>query len=365
MAKVSIIIPVYNGENYLQKSLESATNQTLSDIEILCINDCSKDNSLKKLEEYASKDSRIKIINSPINQGQSKSKNIAIKEANAEYILFLDQDDWLDKQTCELTYNQAITNNNDIVLFDFNFYYEDKNKYLQEKIQIEAFKEYYDYAQITLKDLNHDYFRSGWSWRCLYKKSLILENNIVFPEVNGFVDDVPFFFKSLINTNNISIINKPLYTHWENKKSTTYLHPELWYEIFDSREDVLNYILSSPQYKSFIKPFLIYYIRTIMYWFDEYEKKQISKNIKPQFYKKMQEAFIKINSQFTLNDIEEYIDYHSYKQILKYNYKTYCIKTFFEQIFSVYKKITPFGEHFRITILGIHLSIRNKGKKNK
>ena len=89
MAKVSIIIPVYNGEKYLVKSLESAMNQTLSDIEILCINDCSKDNSLKKLEEYASKDSRIKIINSTINQGQSKSKNIAIKESTAEYILFL------------------------------------------------------------------------------------------------------------------------------------------------------------------------------------------------------------------------------------------------------------------------------------
>ena len=89
MPKVSVIIPVYNTENYLRKCLDSVINQTLDDIEIICINDCSTDNSLNILKEYASKDERIKIIEFKENKGASVARNTGIAESNGEYIGFL------------------------------------------------------------------------------------------------------------------------------------------------------------------------------------------------------------------------------------------------------------------------------------
>ena len=95
MPKISVIVPVYKVEKFLPKCLESLINQTLKDIEIICINDGSPDNSLKILEEYAKKDSRIKIINQK-NAGPSVARNNGMSAASGEYIGFVDSDDWID-----------------------------------------------------------------------------------------------------------------------------------------------------------------------------------------------------------------------------------------------------------------------------
>ena len=95
MAKISIIVPVYNTEKFLEKCLNSLINQTLKDIEIICINDGSTDNSLQILEKFANKDKRIQIINQT-NSGPSIARNIGIKKAVGEYIGFVDSDDWVD-----------------------------------------------------------------------------------------------------------------------------------------------------------------------------------------------------------------------------------------------------------------------------
>ena len=97
MPKVSVIIPIYNTEKYLRKCLDSVCNQTLSDIEIICVNDCSTDNSLEILEEYASKDNRIKLIDFKENKGAAVARNAGIDEAKGEYIGFVDSDDFVDE----------------------------------------------------------------------------------------------------------------------------------------------------------------------------------------------------------------------------------------------------------------------------
>lgn len=115
MPKVSIIVPVYNVEKYLRKCLDSLINQTLKDIEIICVNDGSKDNSPKILEEYAKIDNRIVVINQE-NSGQSVARNKGIGIAKGEYIGFVDSDDWLDLDFFEKLYSSAIKNNADIAL---------------------------------------------------------------------------------------------------------------------------------------------------------------------------------------------------------------------------------------------------------
>ncbi|MDR2426988.1 MAG: glycosyltransferase [Endomicrobium sp.] len=104
--KVSVIIPIYNIEKYLAHCLDSITNQTLKDIEIICVNDGSTDNSPMILEQYASKDSRIKIINTQ-NYGLPSARNSGLKKAAGEYISFIDGDDWVDLNFLETLYSAA------------------------------------------------------------------------------------------------------------------------------------------------------------------------------------------------------------------------------------------------------------------
>lgn len=112
---VSIIIPVYNVSNYLTTCLESVINQTYKDLEIICINDGSADNSLEILKEYASKDKRIIIIDKK-NAGVSAARNDGIEKSSGEYIFCMDSDDYIDNDFIEVFYNNAKKNNSDLVV---------------------------------------------------------------------------------------------------------------------------------------------------------------------------------------------------------------------------------------------------------
>ena len=114
MVKVSIIVPVYNVENYIERCLKSLVNQTLKDIEILIINDGTPDNSIEICEKYAKNDNRIKIFNKE-NEGLGLTRNYGIERATGEYIAFVDSDDYVTLDMCENLYNAAIENNADIV----------------------------------------------------------------------------------------------------------------------------------------------------------------------------------------------------------------------------------------------------------
>lgn len=105
--KVTIVIPVYNNENYLDRSIQSVLNQTLQDIEIICIDDASTDNSLEVLKKYSKKDNRLKIIHFDENKGPSISRNTGINLANGEFIGFMDSDDYIDKEYFEKLYGYS------------------------------------------------------------------------------------------------------------------------------------------------------------------------------------------------------------------------------------------------------------------
>ena len=123
-AKISIIIPVYNVEKYLAECLDSCINQTLHDIEIICINDCSPDNSQKILEEYAAKDSRIKIINHKVNTRQGGARNTGIENASGEYVWFVDSDDFIALNACQLLYDTAKQYDLDMLNFNLISFYD-------------------------------------------------------------------------------------------------------------------------------------------------------------------------------------------------------------------------------------------------
>lgn len=116
MAKVSVIIPVYNVDKYLSKCLDSVIAQTCSDIEIICVNDGSTDNSAQILSEYSNRDSRIKMITKP-NGGLFSARHVGMVSAAGEYLLFVDSDDWIEKTLVEKTLNKITETGADVVIF--------------------------------------------------------------------------------------------------------------------------------------------------------------------------------------------------------------------------------------------------------
>lgn len=132
--KISLIIPIYNVEKYLPECLDSCINQTLENIEIICINDCSPDNSLSIINEYKQRDTRIKLINHKTNMGLGAARNTGLKYAHGEYVWFVDSDDFIEKEACQLLYDTASKNHVDILLFQLKTFYDnlDKRIYIED-----------------------------------------------------------------------------------------------------------------------------------------------------------------------------------------------------------------------------------------
>ena len=115
---ISIIIPIYNLEKYLAECLNSCINQTLKNIEIICVNDCTPDNSRSIAENFAKRDTRIKIIDHEINKGLGAARNTGVKHANGEYIWFVDSDDFIAENACQLLYDTAKQHDVEVLCFD-------------------------------------------------------------------------------------------------------------------------------------------------------------------------------------------------------------------------------------------------------
>ena len=221
MLKVSIIIPVYNTEKYLRKCLDSVCNQTLQDIEIICVNDCSTDDSLEILKEYASNDNRIKIINFTENKGAAVARNTAIEQAKGEYIGFVDSDDYVDLDFYEKLYSKAKETNADI----------SKGCLWQTKYANQTLKEINDFSKIkNNKFVFYYYFTTA-----IYKSIVIKEKNIRFPEKIKHLED-PFFLTLMVyNSKKITFVDSvKYYYNLDNDTSTTNN------KSFQSLQDIIN-----------------------------------------------------------------------------------------------------------------------------
>ena len=208
MPKISVIIPVYNVEEYLPRCLESVCNQTLPDIEIICINDASPDNSLEILKTYANRDARIKIIDFKENQGVSIARNTAINQAQGEYIGFVDPDDWVDLDFYENLYNKALKNKADIVKADI------KEICMNNTIKKDIFN-----INQKLQDSKWHFFT--FFWDAIYRKNLILENRISFdPKLTNGEDGV-FLTETLSKAQKIYHIDNTYYNVFKRENSAS------------------------------------------------------------------------------------------------------------------------------------------------
>ena len=210
--RISVLIPVYNASAFLDKSIGSLINQTFEDFEIVCVNDGSKDNSLEILNDYSSRDNRIKVIDQE-NGGCGAARNTAFRNAKGDYVYFFDPDDFIALDTLERFYENIIFNDSDFVVCRGNSFNDDGfintrlffnyRRYFKN-INFNKFVfNYNDEKRIVL----NDYFAP---WSKLYKKEFLENNNMMF-NVGLAFDDVPFHVKSMIKAKKISHINRSLY----------------------------------------------------------------------------------------------------------------------------------------------------------
>lgn len=232
--KISVIIPTYNAEDYLLEAINSIKNQTMGfeNIEVILVDDNSSDNTKTILSELSKTHENIKSIFLEGNSGTaSKPRNVGIENSNADYIMFLDNDDIYYPQMCEVMYNTIHTNNSDVVSCRYNINNDMPYSFLDDfdPLKFKDFKGKYDGNTIFLENL--DEFPSIMTlghptmiWTKIFRKSFILENKIEFP-VGDLYEDVFFSVKSYLKANGIIILNNflgygyQLRTEGENKST--------------------------------------------------------------------------------------------------------------------------------------------------
>lgn len=215
--KISIIATFYNLEDYAKRCVDSLTSQTLQEIEIICVNDGSQDNTINILQELAQNDNRIKIIDKK-NEGVSIARNTGINAASGEYIMFVDGDDYIEPNACEILYKKAIDTNVDIVTFQFIY------KWTNKTIKDKKFKNspYYDEIKDSpylFSDKQKKMYKSinaGICWDKLYKKDFIISHKIFFPDKLTHNEDTVFILKILLSNPIILVTKDYLYTHWKS-----------------------------------------------------------------------------------------------------------------------------------------------------
>jgi len=345
--KVSIIVPVYNSEQYLSKCLDSLLRQTLKEIEVICINDGSTDSSLDILKDYAKQDSRIKIINQK-NLKQGKARNIGVENASGEFIGFLDSDDWVEPEFYEKLYKSSKIHDSDIacgnVIYNSNGILNNSN--FISKYTFKSNKEV-----ITTPEQKYNLLKAGVVWNKIYKTELIVKNNIRFPENIKFEDNY-FTFVTLMFSDKISLVEDAyvFYNIRDNSIMTSLTYDKNLFDFFKVLEygwDFLNQAEVTYELKTKYKYlFDVFAINLIYSWV-----KQVKGYFKESFIEKAKEEFLQI-------DIKNnpYINFKTlkrYKKVLSGDYK------FSDKLFSI--KESEIYKNY--TISGIKLKIIKSNKR--
>ena len=222
--KISIIVPVYNVEQYLKRAIDSFLNQSFKDYEIILVNDGSIDRSKEICEEYTDNDERVKLINQE-NLGAHNARNNALKVAKGRYVCFFDSDDYIEPNMLEDLYDLACKYDSDLVISGFNintYYSEDEyivNKYIPYTKNGETIYNYNNKLSFR-QDAYHNFDKNMFypPWNKMYKLSYLRDNDIEFPIT--YRDDFPFVLKVIRDIENVTITKNTFYNFIRKRKDS-------------------------------------------------------------------------------------------------------------------------------------------------
>lgn len=342
--KVTVIVPAYNSEKYIQKCIDTVKEQTFKDYEMLIINDGSTDNTLKIIEENIKAYNWLRVITIE-NHGQGYARNLGIREAKGDYILFLDSDDLLSPETLELTVKRIESDESDLVFFDWIRYSPDTNKYKKS-----SKKSFFDVSMLQEEEcLRILALKAYYTVASLYSKKFLQENNIRYAEGHIYEDNV-FIVLVATRAKRISILTEPLYIVVSNGESDTKTnyntdkHSKAYIEAIKECEKALK----SSKYEPSM--YYLYYIYALSKFFF-YLKKRIPKKEKNAYITNF------VNAMST-----QEIDYSKYEgksKMLEYivknnifknkEYKQFKALIFKRKLSSIKKKIKKYLDKITIT----------------
>lgn len=322
MICVSVIIPVYNAQDYLVECLDSIINQTLKDIEIILINDGSTDSSLEILQDYANKDSRIIIINhSNIGAGISRNEGIAI--ATGKYLSFLDADDFFELDMLEKAYNKSEQATCDICVFRSSSY----SNSIITPMNYTILEFLLPSQEIfCLGDIKNDVFKAfvGWAWDKLFLTEFVKSNNLLFQDLRTS-NDLLFVYTALLSAEKITILNENLVFHREN--NTTSLsntreasHDNFYFALIELK----SFLVSNNLYNRFKLDYINYALNLSLWQLntiDSLAGKLVYNKLKDEWFATFEIDTLSKNEFYRL---KEYKQYNKIKSLPyeKYNNKS-------------------------------------------
>lgn len=286
MVKVSLIVPVYNVEKYLARCLDYCINQSYQNLEVICINDGSTDNSLNILEHYKTLDNRIKVINKQ-NGGLSSARNVGISAAEGKYIMFVDSDDFISSIAVEKLVENAEQYDSDVVVFDYiintgtnciQFTVHDDIINSGEVFNIDTLDSFM-YSKIPVS-----------AWSKFYNADFLKNNNILYDEGLTF-EDVAFYSRVYTRAKRISYLKAPFYSYTNSRDGQIMgRRDEKLFDVFKIYKIVQDTLLKSGYYEKCKLAVDLTMIRDIMWKFNI-----INIELKPLFFDKIKEMNLSIN----------------------------------------------------------------------
>ncbi len=326
--KVSVIVPVYNTSKYLREFLNSVIFQSLKEIEIICTNDGSSDNSLEILREYEEKDSRIKVIDKQ-NEGHGAARNDGVKIATGDFLLFIDSDDFLEPNALETLYNQIKNDDSDVIFYNVNYIYENNTK---SKIDVIApYRARFLGNFFDVKDaFDILYDTTALSFK-MYKRSLWVNKGIYYTLHLLGEDSLPYFVY-LANCKKVSLCDKPLYNYRRHSNSLSASISNKYNDLFDIFYTCEKFLLETEQGEKLISSYLDNRIRSFIYWYRVLDLKY-----RHDFYNKVKKVFLYIYQKYGYDKIKnsEYIN--EFKKIIAMSYFEYRLLNITKTLFVLLK----------------------------
>lgn len=328
--KISVVIPIYNVEKYLRKCVESVANQTMCGIEIICVNDGSKDNGLTILRELEKEYDNIKIIDKA-NEGYGKAVNVGIDTAKGDYIGIVESDDFVANDMFETLYALSQNGTVDVIKGNFWNYYEDGEHKPQAYVSSERASTKVMNSPFTLKENPEISWGHPSVWSAIYRKKFLEENEIKMKEVKGggWVDN-PFFYETLIKAKSIMWTKKPVYFYRKtnaNSSSNLQTDPLIPFARMNDNLDILEHssLKSIPVEK-------VAYSRALMYMrgakleCDYISNSDVIDACSKQLMRRLDKNTIL--NQFNLEDQKEWVTnaspiktlYNTFPKVLIYNW---------------------------------------------
>ena len=318
--KVSVIIPVYNAQKYIRQCMEGVICQTLKEIEIICVNDGSTDESEKILREYEAKDSRVHVI-SQDNAGAGAARNTGLKEARGEYLSFLDADDFFEPDMLEFAWKKAKQGNAQIVVFGSDQFREDIQQFqaVSWTIRKHALP---PYRPMNYRTFTENVFKVfvGWTWDKLFERDFVLKHGLTFQEQRTS-NDLLFVFLAIVLAERIEVEEWVLiHQRRNNPESLSNTREESWDCFYHALTALRDNLQKFGLYRELEQDYINYALHFSLWNLDtlQGEKKQILyKKLKKDWFRDL--GIVDHPKSYYYNQKE----YVKFRKIMKLTWRAY------------------------------------------